>query len=223
MIPLLLALACNTDIEGDQPGECTDGADNDADGYFDCDDSDCFGSPDCQGEGDADADSDADTDTDADADGDSDSDADADPVGGEWTSLELSYTLEWDFTLPTIGLESCTQVYTGSGTQSSVDGTGPTFEGSWEMASSDCVDALNTTVWVPGSGQGYHSVALSSDGKTWTGWSAHSGDASDPEWFINGFAETLPGNGSAQHEEDEAVPDVAGLVLTHSIDLQLSE
>ncbi len=38
--------------EGDDPGECSDGADNDADGLFDCDDPDCAGSPDCQGDDD---------------------------------------------------------------------------------------------------------------------------------------------------------------------------
>ncbi len=35
-------------FEGDQAGECTDGADNDRDGLYDCDDPDCAGSPDCQ-------------------------------------------------------------------------------------------------------------------------------------------------------------------------------
>jgi hypothetical protein len=33
--------------EGASPGDCTDGADNDADGLFDCNDPDCSGSPDC--------------------------------------------------------------------------------------------------------------------------------------------------------------------------------
>ena len=33
--------------EGMEPGECSDGADNDADGDFDCNDVDCFGAPDC--------------------------------------------------------------------------------------------------------------------------------------------------------------------------------
>jgi alpha-tubulin suppressor-like RCC1 family protein len=33
--------------EGDDPGECSDFADNDEDGLFDCDDPDCAGSPDC--------------------------------------------------------------------------------------------------------------------------------------------------------------------------------
>ncbi|MCO4745515.1 MAG: hypothetical protein KC912_12055 [Proteobacteria bacterium] len=34
--------------EGTLPGECTDDADNDADGLFDCNDPDCFGAAACQ-------------------------------------------------------------------------------------------------------------------------------------------------------------------------------
>jgi len=36
------------ELEGDEPGECDDGADNDADGLFDCADDDCAGAPVCQ-------------------------------------------------------------------------------------------------------------------------------------------------------------------------------
>jgi CubicO group peptidase (beta-lactamase class C family) len=46
----LLSLACSTpDLiwEGRNPGECTDEADNDGDGTFDCHDTDCFGAPGC--------------------------------------------------------------------------------------------------------------------------------------------------------------------------------
>jgi formylglycine-generating enzyme required for sulfatase activity len=74
-----LGVSCDDggeDREGDDPGECDDGADNDSDGLFDCDDDDCAGAPVCGG-GDGDADSDADTD------GDADSDADGD-VPGDW-------------------------------------------------------------------------------------------------------------------------------------------
>ena len=50
-----LFLACGDgektdDYEGDAAGECTDGADNDRDGTFDCDDDGCSGSPDCAGD-----------------------------------------------------------------------------------------------------------------------------------------------------------------------------
>ena len=53
-IPLLLTMACGSTVslyaieeEGDDAGECSDGADNDGDGDFDCQDEDCFGSTDC--------------------------------------------------------------------------------------------------------------------------------------------------------------------------------
>ncbi len=42
----------SSSIEGDEPGECNDGADNDADGLFDCDDDNCAGAPVCQGDDD---------------------------------------------------------------------------------------------------------------------------------------------------------------------------
>lgn len=46
----ILVVGCNSapSTEGTQPGECSDGADNDADGDFDCNDSDCAGAPVCQ-------------------------------------------------------------------------------------------------------------------------------------------------------------------------------
>ncbi len=69
------------DPEGTKPLQCTDGADNDGDGAYDCKDDDCSGSPDCVNHTgqDSDADSDTDSDTDSDADSDTDSDTDADP------------------------------------------------------------------------------------------------------------------------------------------------
>lgn len=44
---LIASPALADDYEGDDPGECSDGADNDRDGKYDCDDEDCAGSPDC--------------------------------------------------------------------------------------------------------------------------------------------------------------------------------
>ncbi|MFT5681895.1 MAG: peroxiredoxin [Myxococcota bacterium] len=75
---LLLLLACGPS-EGVEVGDCTDAADNDGDGLFDCSDDGCFGSPDCTtSEADADTDSDSDADTDSDTDADTDSDTDTD-------------------------------------------------------------------------------------------------------------------------------------------------
>ena len=51
---LFLSLGCRDELaeprEGDNPGECENGADDDADGFFDCDDNDCMGAPACQGD-----------------------------------------------------------------------------------------------------------------------------------------------------------------------------
>jgi hypothetical protein len=51
ILAFLFSFACSDQeerIEGTQPGDCTDGADNDADGKFDCNDDGCSGSPDCE-------------------------------------------------------------------------------------------------------------------------------------------------------------------------------
>ena len=68
-----------TEPEGANPGECSDGADNDFDGDYDCNDSDCAGSPDCL---ESDCDDGADNDQDGDFDCD-DSDSDAYPGAPE--------------------------------------------------------------------------------------------------------------------------------------------
>jgi len=53
---LLLLPACTEPWEGQNPGECTDEADNDGDGLYDCADPDCFASPTSQGDTDTDTD-----------------------------------------------------------------------------------------------------------------------------------------------------------------------
>ena len=39
--------AADVRVEGTEPGDCTDRADNDGDSLFDCDDDGCANSPDC--------------------------------------------------------------------------------------------------------------------------------------------------------------------------------
>ena len=84
---LFLANTCQ-DLEGDDAGECSDEADNDSDGLFDCDDSDCFGAPPCQGnDDDATDDDDGPDDDDATDDDDAADDDDAtsiDYCNGPW-------------------------------------------------------------------------------------------------------------------------------------------
>jgi hypothetical protein len=52
IVLMVSVLACTPDEgsearEGMNAGECADGADNEGDGLYDCDDPDCFGAPDC--------------------------------------------------------------------------------------------------------------------------------------------------------------------------------
>ncbi len=100
VLPLALTIACGDKDdsgrlwEGRTPGECSDAADNDGDGLFDCDDPDCAGASSCEAEGDADTDADADGDTDADTDADADADADADTDTDTDTGATEEFTFE---------------------------------------------------------------------------------------------------------------------------------
>jgi hypothetical protein len=87
---VLAHLSCTPEaVEGQNPGDCTDGADNDEDGMFDCADPDCVPAPACAGDdddttpplGDDDDDSHGDDDTDH-GDDDSGGPGDDDSAGG---------------------------------------------------------------------------------------------------------------------------------------------
>ncbi len=98
------------EFEGSKPGECDDGADNDQDGAFDCDDGDCSGSPDCEA---ADADVDVDVDVDADA------DADVDTTGCRWSGhwhLAEARCASFEFAEWYDRYEQTRMVITGDGT-----------------------------------------------------------------------------------------------------------
>ena len=68
-------------VEGTDVGDCADGADNDADGAFDCSDASCVGSLDCPSDTDTLGDTDEFGDTDAHGDSDSDTDVDTSDTG----------------------------------------------------------------------------------------------------------------------------------------------
>lgn len=89
---LLIACEEKDRVEGTEPGDCTDGADNDGDGLFDCDDDGCTGSPDCSDEdtedvSDSDDGDDSDT-TDTDDDDTDDDDTDDDDTDDDDTTVE---------------------------------------------------------------------------------------------------------------------------------------
>ncbi len=83
--------------EGDEPGECIDGADNDLDGWFDCDDVGCFDSPDCLDDGGGDDDDAAGDDDDATPPpGDDDDDDGGGGGGGPGAPAITSVTTLWN-------------------------------------------------------------------------------------------------------------------------------
>jgi hypothetical protein len=96
-----LGLACDTDDsgrgtwEGRYPGECDDGADNDGDGLFDCNDPDCAGAPVCDEDTAVDSPPEGDTDTDADSDTDADADTDTDTDTDVYHYPELMTPADW--------------------------------------------------------------------------------------------------------------------------------
>ncbi len=101
-----------SNFEGDEAGECTDEADNDRDGLFDCDDPDCAGAPECQETDDADGGPGTDADADADADGSSGGDTSSPPVDtGSTTGSDTGTTMGGDTATvdtATIGTETGT-------------------------------------------------------------------------------------------------------------------
>ncbi|MED5374713.1 MAG: hypothetical protein VX899_27085 [Myxococcota bacterium] len=221
LFTLACALGADEDIEGDVAGECSDGADNDADGYFDCDDNDCWGAPDCDEDQTSNSDDTGSGGDDTGSGGD-DTGNSGDPVGAKWTGLQVVYTLEWEFTLPVTGLSDCTQVFEGSGTQTRVDSSGPHFDGTWELVESDCEPALDDAIWTPDDGEGVHSVELSGDDGPWTAWwvRAPSGDG---EFGVYDFTEVLE-SGVGRYQEDEAADAaVPGLVFHHDLELVLED
>ena len=228
---LLLFIACNTEYEGDEPGECTDGADNDRNGYIDCADVACFTHPDCSEEGDADTDADADTDTDADGDSDADTDTDTDTdvpdIGTGWSEVTVVYTLTWVFDPPPFGLEDCEQHYDGWGELHSVEGARTTFAGTWQRSSSTCAESLDDLVWV-GSGDAYTTLYLlgGADAPTHVDdWLVHADEGDDDlksaDWWISEMEAELQGPATS-HSEEEYVPKYF-LTLTHDLTLDFVE
>lgn len=84
-----------TDLEGDDPGECSDGADNDEDSLFDCDDPDCSSQAACAPLQDDDDSADGDDDDDSAGDDDDDS------VGDDDDSASICQPCAGDLTIST--------------------------------------------------------------------------------------------------------------------------
>lgn len=104
-----ILFACSEDskedrIEGTEPGDCTDGADNDADGIFDCDDDGCASSPDCtndQDQSNVDTDTTTDTTTETTTETDTTTETNTETTTETTTETNTETTTETDTTTET--------------------------------------------------------------------------------------------------------------------------
>ena len=230
--------------EGDEGDECTDGGDNDRDGYFDCDDIGCWGAPDCEGQHDTGGNQDTDTDTQGDTDTDTDTETDTDTDTGGSTALAanlssyaLTYTLQWNFEdsyasiIESWGLADCTATYEGSGTQLSAADAHVTFQGTWTLTGGDCPTAQTdpaSVVWYSKtSGEGYATFWFSDDMSELEDWVAHKRESDSApiedattsgQWYVTDMASPFDGaNASYVTEEITSIEGLIPLTLTHTM------
>ena len=96
VLSAILLASCTYKDAGYENGDlCGDGADNDGDGFTDCDDGSCDEW--CAGDTDTDTDTDSDTDTDTDSDTDTDTDTDTDSDTGTDTVEDGGYCEDDDW------------------------------------------------------------------------------------------------------------------------------
>ena len=180
-------------VEGDAAGECSDGADDDQDGYFDCDDNNCWGSPSCEGSTVVPP-TEPPPVTTPPVTTPPVTTPPTTPEGGPlcaFTSIELTYAL---YTYATPGWEgfwpACLLILNGPGTFDSCTDTTVTFDGDWVVDEALSVCPPEQVPLVPTwSGGSYHTFQFTDDLDVLTDWFAHRDvdDASvdgDPVWYM---------------------------------------
>lgn len=184
LLPLSLVTACSGGpYEGDDPGECTDGADNDLDGFFDCNDNDCQLSPDCAGAGAIPGGGGG-----TDDDGTPTDDVEEPGNAAAFTSATITYDLAIDLQglaeslCEAFDICDCVNHYEGTATQVEAVGTRVTMEGTFELVETNCnTDAppgqptLSDVIWVPTDGQSFHTFRFDTEVTEATEWIAHGG------------------------------------------------
>ena len=195
--------AATEEFEGDGAGECSDGADNDQDGWFDCNDQDCFNSPDCVeggggtggGTGGGGTGGGGGTAGGGGTGGGSGTGGGTDCVDPicDLKSVTLTYTLDVDWNQKVdlgLGLvpNDCVITFEGGGDFWSVDNTIVTFVGYWEESYNDCDEEQDDLVasWLGGS---FHSFMFDPSQTVLLDWIAHrdedeKSDQADPSFWL---------------------------------------
>lgn len=182
-----------TPFEGDAGGECANGADDDQDGYFDCDDNGCFGSPDCDAT--TPPTEPPPTEPPPTEPPPTDTGPTEPPPGAlcDFASIDIEYAFLTSSALPGLW-PTCFMAFKGS-----ADGPAPfeactettvTFDGTWELDPDlTLCDPLQQDLVPQWSGGSYHTFVFNDDLDTLYDWFAHRDldDAStsgDPVFYI---------------------------------------
>lgn len=180
----LALLACTSaPIEGDDAGECRDGADNDQDGAFDCDDDGCAGSPDCDGKTPAPTDT-GDVPTNPTDTGEPKVTNPGDemagycgsgaPVVNDVNSIFGTVTLVLGAGKPPVVVPLCSFSLNINGGKAEHEGRCVTLTGAWEVADNDCPAPAVSQVWHnQATGIAYHTLKFDSSGDVLQEWTAH--------------------------------------------------
>jgi hypothetical protein len=238
------ATPVEVEVEGDDAGECSDGADNDLDGYFDCDDNGCWGSPDCDtNTGPTTSTTTSTTTGPTTSTTTSTTTTSTGPaaIAGHLKEFSLTYSLTMDFG-KAAGIDlcdlydicDCVSEYTAASTeQHEAEEDRVTFVGSWGMTSSDCADGLDSVWWDNATGEAYASFIFEEDMSQLISWFQHDSpndwepweDAFDHEqWYITDMYEDFDGASSHYEElESTLVDGLIPLDLTHVFDVTFAE
>lgn len=225
LVALAFASCGEPKTEGANPGECSDKIDNDEDGFFDCNDSDCLASTECTGES---------TDQPTDSE---------EAIAAFIRGVTVDYTLTFSFTAVAgdvcalAGLCDCTNVYRGTGTsQAEASGTRVTLAGTWELVDSDCSSGLEGAIWVPDNGNAYHSFTFDDDlGRLqdWVvhgeqdGWLPRPNAMDNEQYYLTEMSEPYSRSSNrVDHYEESSGQTDDGLVTidnTHTLTIVFSE
>jgi len=229
--------------EGDHPGECSDKADNDRNGYFDCQDKSCWGSPDCaqnnQTHSMLDAGHSAQDAAAAFPDAQvvaTDAGMTANPKLAALKGVELVYmqridvqgNFESTYCMQYM-LCDCVNRYVGNGVAVEQEDSRVTFEGTWKLEQSDCGPDFQQLTWVDSTEKAFHSFVFSSDTQNLDAWLAHGvRSASSPlpspkmnkQWYItqmNAAYDEVTRTAAHSEVQLDASDPLAPVELTHTV------
>lgn len=183
----------DVEYEGDDPGECSDGADNDQDGFFDCNDNECMMSPDCEG---------VTTNTGTGGNGGGGNTGttgttstpvpdDCEGPLCDFISVQLIFgaNFDWDPAAEAFGGQDCYVEFGGEGDFYAVEGNYLVFAGTWDERSDDCTAAFGGELIANWAGGAFHSFYFTSDGSILLDWYAHRDEGEysttgDPVFYV---------------------------------------